>query len=183
MGAIFLLGRAGGGGRCGKAPQASQARPAPHCVGRLLRGRSPRKKPPLTGEVAERQRWPEGLWRFAAAGSCGGVKTPPYGAKDTWAVMARLRAGHARPLRTAVKIYAREGQGRAAALPLCSGRGLPGNGWRRKARRNPSGLASSASSPDGEPFAGCRPRWRASVTCCGGSGEHPNLKWRKGRGR
>ena len=57
------------------------------------------------------------------AGGCGGVKTPPYGAKDTWAVMARWRAGHARPLRTAVKIYAREGQGRAAALPLCSGRG------------------------------------------------------------
>ena len=58
----------------------------------------------------------------AAAGGCGGVKTPPYGAKDTWAVMARWRAGHARPLRTAVKIYAREGQGRAAARPLCSGR-------------------------------------------------------------
>ena len=36
--------------------------------------------------------------------------------------MARLRAGHARPLRTAVKIYAREGQGRAAALPY---------GWRK----------------------------------------------------
>ena len=58
----------------------------------------------------------------AAAGDRGGVKTPPYGAIDTWAVMARWRAGHARPLRTAVKIYAREGQGRAAALPLCSGR-------------------------------------------------------------
>ena len=28
-------------------------------------------------------------------------------------------------------------QPKAAALPLCSGRGLPGNGWRRKARRNP----------------------------------------------
>ena len=35
------------------------------------------------------------------AGGCGGVKTPPYGAIDTWAVMARLRAGHARPLRGA----------------------------------------------------------------------------------
>ena len=34
-----------------------------------------------------------------ANGSCGGVKTPPYGAIDTWVVMARLRAGHARPLR------------------------------------------------------------------------------------
>ena len=60
--------------------------------------------------------------RFAAAVGCGGVKTPPYGAKDTWAVMAKSRAGHARPLQTAVKIYAREGQGRAAARPFCSWR-------------------------------------------------------------
>ena len=29
----------------------------------------------------------------------GGVKTPPYDAKDKGAAMARLRAGHARPLR------------------------------------------------------------------------------------
>ena len=83
MGAIFFVldGGAGGGGRCGKAPQASQARPAPRIARSLLRGRSPREKPPLTGEVAERQRWPEGLLRFAAAGGCGGVKTPPYDAK------------------------------------------------------------------------------------------------------
>ena len=59
--------------------------------------------------------------RFAAAVGRGGVKTPPYGAKDTWAVMAKSRAGHARPLRTAVKIYAREGQGRAAARPFAVG--------------------------------------------------------------
>ena len=71
-------------------------------------------------------RWPrsrpEGLLRFAAVG-CG--------AKDTWAVMARWRAGHARPLRTAVKIYAREGQGRAAARPpfaVCGGcQGMDGD--------------------------------------------------------
>ena len=37
--------------------------------------------------------WPEG---------CGGVKTPPYDVKDKWVVMARLRAGHARPLRNMV---------------------------------------------------------------------------------
>ena len=77
MGAIFLCfrsGGAGGYGRCGKAPQASQARPvlrtrtplslrdisprsgeSSHCVGRLLRGQSPREKPPLTGEVAAKQ--------------------------------------------------------------------------------------------------------------------------------
>ena len=41
-------------------------------------------------------------FRSGRAGGCGGVKTPPYGAIDTWAVMARLRAGHARPLRTTV---------------------------------------------------------------------------------
>ena len=46
MGAIFLLGREGGGGRCGKAPQASQARPA-------LRARAPlslRDISPRSGE-------------------------------------------------------------------------------------------------------------------------------------
>ena len=37
--------------------------------------------------------WPKG---------CGGVKTPPYGAKDKRVAMARLRAGHARPLRNMV---------------------------------------------------------------------------------
>ena len=51
-------------------------------------------------------RWPrsrpEGLLRFAAAVGRGEVKTPPYGAKDKRAVPARWRAGHARPLQTAV---------------------------------------------------------------------------------
>ena len=32
-------------------------------------------------------------------GGCGGVKTPPYDAKDKRAAMARPRAGYARPLR------------------------------------------------------------------------------------
>ena len=36
-------------------------------------------------------------------GGGGGVKTPPYDAKDKGVVMARLRAGHARPLRTVEK--------------------------------------------------------------------------------
>ena len=88
----------GGGAKPVKAPQASQARPAPHCVGRLLRGRSPREKPPLTGEVAAKQ-----AGRALDVSGGGGVKTPPYGAKDKRAVMTRLRAGHARPLRNMVK--------------------------------------------------------------------------------
>ncbi len=80
--------------------QASQARPAlrartplslrdisprsgesPHCVRSLLRGRSPREKPPLSGEVAAKQ--------------AGRVQPVDGG-------IAKSRAGHARPLRTAV---------------------------------------------------------------------------------
>ena len=72
--------------------------------------------------------------------------------------MARLRAGHARPLRTAVNRRAREGQGRAAAHPFQVGGWLTGNGRPRKARRDPSGLASSASSSlCGAPFARALP--------------------------
>ena len=45
---------------------------------------------------------PDAPRRCAAAEGGGGVKTPPYDAKDKRAVMARLRAGHARPLRNMV---------------------------------------------------------------------------------
>ena len=45
---------------------------------------------------------PDAPRRLAATEGGGGVKTPPYDAKDKRAVMARLRAGHARPLRTSV---------------------------------------------------------------------------------
>ena len=67
----------------------------------------------------------------------------------------------------------REGQGRAAARPLCS--------WRVVAREwmatqgpseSPSHLTVTAPFDKG-----------ASLSPCGGSGEHPSLKWRKGRGR
>ena len=66
-----------------------------------MRQSRPQKASSRSGEVAEFTR-PEGLLRFAAAVGRGEVKTPPYGAKDTWAVMAKSRAGHARPLRTSV---------------------------------------------------------------------------------
>ena len=56
----------------------------------------------------------------------GGVKTPPYDAKDKGAAMARLRAGHARPLRTSVNGWwaggAREG-GSPPPFPLTGCRG------------------------------------------------------------
>ena len=45
---------------------------------------------------------PDAPRRLAAAEGSGGVKTPPYDAKDKRAVMARLRAGHTRPLRNMV---------------------------------------------------------------------------------
>ena len=51
--------------RSATSPRAAGSHPLTR--GPFLRGRSPREEPPLTGEVAERQRWPEGLWRFAAA--------------------------------------------------------------------------------------------------------------------
>ena len=163
--------------------QASQARPALHCVGRLLRGRSPREKPPHQG------RWPrsrpEGFspltagiaklragharplrtavnrcarerqgraaarrygWRKVRGQGCRGrrPRRPAEGSRPLPTMQtvkgdttARLRAGHARPLRTAVNRRAREGQGRAAARPFAVGGWLTGNGQPRKARRNP----------------------------------------------
>ena len=84
----------GGDAKPVKAPQASQARPALRArtplslrdisprsgesplMGRLLRGQSPREKPPLTGEVAERQRWPEGLFAVRDGGRCPGGMNP-----------------------------------------------------------------------------------------------------------
>ena len=48
----------------------------------------------------------------------GGVKTPPYDAKDKGDTMARLRAGHARPLRTTVNGSAHERGARVAASPV-----------------------------------------------------------------
>ena len=63
---------------------------------------------------------------FAAAVGRGGVKTPPYNAKDKRAVPARWRAGHARPLQTATNGVptrgAREG-GSPPPFPLTGCRG------------------------------------------------------------
>ena len=85
---------------------------------------------PSAESLPSQGRWPrsrpEGLLRFAAAVGRGGVKTPPYGAKDTWAVMAKSRAGRARPLRTAPNGVptrgAREG-GSPPSFPLTGCRG------------------------------------------------------------
>ena len=102
--------------------------------------------------------------RFAVNVVGGGVldaprrgQDPSLRCKDTWAVMERLRAGHARPLRGGVDGLRTRGAREGGSPPP-----FPVDRWRRKARRNPSGLASSASSPDGEPFARAKPAREAS---------------------
>ena len=73
---------------------------------RRCRGRRPRR----SAEVGGGGRCAGGMnffpYGLSVSGSLpegsGGGKTPPYNVKDKRAVMARLRAGHARPLRTSV---------------------------------------------------------------------------------
>ena len=48
----------------------------------------------------------------------GGVKTPPYDAKDKGDTMARLRAGHARPPTDYCERVAHERGARVAASPV-----------------------------------------------------------------
>ena len=86
----------------------------------------------------------------------------------------------------------REGQGRAAAHPLCSGR-VVDREWMatQGPSESPSHLTVTAlrariplSLRDISPHCGESPFDKgASLSPCGGSGEHPSLKWRKGRGR
>ena len=76
--------------------------------------------------------------------------------------------------------YGREGQGRAAVRPFAVGGWLPGNGRPRKARQSPSGLASSASSPDGKPFCAGEARERSLPIRGGGreAGRKGSGGWR-----
>ena len=48
----------------------------------------------------------------------GGVKTPPYDTKDKGDTIARLRAGHARPLRTTVNGLRTKGTREGGSPPL-----------------------------------------------------------------
>ena len=79
-------------------PFATRRSLAEHC-----RGRRPRR--PAGGERRRKVRGRDESLPYGLPFSCswpgggGGVKTPPYDAKDKGAAMARPRAGHARPLR------------------------------------------------------------------------------------
>ena len=79
----------------------------------------------------------------------------------------------------------REGQGRAAARPLCSGRVVT-----QGPSESPSHLTVTAlrartplSLRDISPHCGESPFDKGAFFPCGGSGELPNLRWRKARRR
>ena len=92
-------------------------------------------------------------------GGGGGVKTPPYDAKDKGAVMARLRAGHARPLRNVVKWdVGRPDPRPPGALAAMRSPVVRGRGRRPRRPAEVSGGGKCAggmnSSPTCEPLAG-----------------------------
>ena len=110
--------------------------------------------------------------RFAANVVGGGVPDAPRRGQDPSLRCKPLKGMQRRgcgpgmpgPYGVAWMSCGREGQGRAAARPFQVGGWLPVNGWRRKARQSPSGLASSASSPlRGAPFARAKPAREASL--------------------
>ena len=74
---------------------------------------------------------------------------------------------------------AREGRGRAAALPFSRAE-VDRERVVTQSSSEPFRPAYAASSPDGEPFCGLRPKWGAPVYPCGGSGELPNFKTEEG---
>ena len=107
-------------------------RPAPRPPGRLAamrsltdrrcRGRRPRRPAEVSGggRCAGRMNFfPYGLSVSGGLpGGSGGVKTPPYNVKDKRAVMARPRAGRARPLRTATNGSCTRGAREGGSPPL-----------------------------------------------------------------
>ena len=111
-------------------------------------------------------------FRSGGAGGCGGVKTPPYGAKDTWAVMTRWRAGHARPLRTAPNGVPTRGAREGGSPPLCSGRVVARE---RAATQGPSESPSPLTRP--APFDK-----GASLSPLRGFGGTPDSKVEEGAG-
>ena len=90
------------------------------------------------GKARERSLPSQGRW----------PRSRPEGFSPLTGSIAKSRAGHARPLRTAVNRCAREGQGRAAAHPLLQwAGGCPGTGGDVR----PVGIPQSANaaSPSG----------------------------------
>ena len=102
--------------RFATSPRAAGSHPT--AWGAFCAGKARERSLPSQG------RWPrsrpEGLLRFTAVGR---------GAKDTWAVMARWRAGHARPLRGATNGLRTRGAREGGSPPLLqwAGAAVPGS--------------------------------------------------------
>ena len=103
--------------------------------------------------------------RFAVNVVVGGVLDAPRRGQDPALRCKRHMggngkvAGRACPAPTDCHKWVVHERGKGGRQPAP----FPVDGWRRKARQNPSGLASSASSPDGEPFARAKPAREASL--------------------
>ena len=93
---------------------------------RRCRGRRPRRPAVVSGGAKVHGRDEFLPYGYTVDGSFpgggGAVKTAPYNAKDKRAAMARLRAGHARPLRTATNGLRTGGAREGGSPPLRSGR-------------------------------------------------------------
>ena len=101
--------------------------------------------------------------RFAVNVAGGGVLDAPRRGQDRALRCKRhmggngKAAGRACPAPTGRRGRVADERGKGGRQPAP----FPVDGWQRKARRNPSGLASSASSPDGEPFCAGEARERS----------------------
>ena len=117
-------------------------------------------------------------FRSGGVGGCGGVKTPPYGAKDTWAVMERWRAGHARPLRGATNGVRTRGAREGGSPPPLQWAGVAREWMATQGpSESPSHLTVTAlrartplSLRDISPHCGESPFDKGAFFPCGGSG-------------
>ena len=147
-----LFVRRGGGGRFTDR----------HC-----RGRRPRRPAEVSGDAKVHGRDESLPYEYTVDGSFpgggGAVKTAPYDAKDKRAVAARLRAGHARPLRTATNGLRTGGAREGGSPPLRSGRVVARERAATQGPSKPLRPACAASSPlRGAPFARAKPAREAS---------------------
>ena len=106
-------------------------------------------------------------------GPCSQPRNPSLRCKGYGVVMARWRAGHARPLRTATNGLCTRGVREGGSPALLQWAGVPRE---RVVTHGPSESPRPLTRP--APFDK-----GASISPCGGSGEHPTQKWRKGRWR
>ena len=142
-------------------------------TGRRCRGRRPRRP----AEVSGGGRYAGGMnfspYGLPVSGSWpeggGGVKTPPYDAKDKGVAMARRRAGHARPLRTVIKWDvgrpAPRPPRRFTAMSSLTGRRCRGRRPRRPAEVSGGGRYAGGMnfSPYGLPVSGSWPEGGGGV--------------------